>query len=177
MGDGSLCQAGRRQHRFGADQVGEGSQPGEGCPCPLLVAEGDVGQYQGLQGRRTLQGLRAGQGPQEGLGRVGCALGVASLELQGGPDGEGDRVAQHAAGSGVDAVQEFGGLVQPALADEELGQADLGLGRLAAVGMAEPGDGGLELAFGLLPPPSRDQCARIVGAADRDHQLERPVRR
>jgi hypothetical protein len=88
---------------------------------------------------------------------------------------ERDRVAHHAAGSGVDSVQELGGLVQPALADEEIGQPNLGLGRLAAVRMAEPGDGRLEFAFGLLPLPSRDQRARIVGAADRDHQLERPT--
>jgi hypothetical protein len=157
MGDGALCIAGGRQHRLGAYQVGKDPQSGEGRPCPLPVAEGDLGLHQGLEGRGTLQRLQARHGPQERLGRVHRSLGVASLQQQGGPDGEGDRMAHHAPGPGVDPVQELGGLVEPSLADEELGQPDLGFSRLAAVRMAEPGDGGLELAFGLLPVSSRDQ--------------------
>jgi hypothetical protein len=83
-------------------------------------------------------------------------------------------VTQHARRPGVHLVQEFRGFLQPALADAELGQPDLCFGRLSPVRVAEPGDGGLELTFRLLPLPARDQGARVVGAADGDHQLERP---
>jgi hypothetical protein len=84
-------------------------------------------------------------------------------------------VAQHPARPRADGVQQLRRLVQAALADAEVGQPDVRLGRLAPVRVPEAGDGRVELALGLPPLAPRHQRAAVVGAADGDHQLERPA--
>jgi hypothetical protein len=116
-----------------------------------------------LADRRDLV-VGGGGGPLEqvtGQGRL------AAGQVEGGQGAHGVRVP-------VEAVQQLGRLLQPALADPQVGQADHGRGaplRHAPVEVA----GRLEqLGLGLVPAPGCGQDAAVVGPAEGGDHVAAP---
>jgi hypothetical protein len=108
--------------------------------------------------------VRGGGGPLE---QVPGQRQLASGQVEGGQGADGVRVP-------VEPLQQQGGLLQAALADAQVGQADHGRGAPLRHPPVEVAGGLEELALGLVPAPGRGEDAAVVGTAEGGHGVPAP---
>jgi hypothetical protein len=150
------------------DQVEPEGGPLGGAEVALLEMDVDQqGQQRADHGGLADGGdlvVRGGGGP---LQQVPGQGDLAAGEVQGGQGADGVRVP-------VEPVQQQGRLLEPALADPQVGQADHGRGAPLRHPPVEVAGRLEELALGLVPAPGRGEDAAVVGAAEGGHGVAAP---